>query len=438
MRIRRLALITLLIMVLILLPGCDAFYFRVIDGRTETLADVVNNDRPVNAEKKETPVNKNKSVDSGNTVKDAADTGDYVFQGALNYDRDALTAPLPVAGFYKTAVAATGLYMSANTTGIEDSFNTRLDFILDKGLNSVVIDVKDDFGNVTFKNKIGFADEMGISVNYISNLDKVLQTLRDKGIYTIARVVVFRDKVIADVRPDFVTVLNDGELYWERDSKGTPQFCWLNPYNKDVWAYVVDIAEEAAKLGFNEIQFDYIRFPTDANVKNADYTTGNVDNLSYMEIIAEFGRYAMDRLSPYGVTVSADVFGTIIISNIDSALIGQDFLELAQIFDVLCPMVYPSHFANDTLGVAVPDLDPYGILNKTFALMNEKLAGLEGAKTAVIRPWLQDFTATWLKQYKSYGGAEITAQIKACADNGISEWLMWDPSNKYNGASKGL
>lgn len=358
------------------------------------------------------------------------------FEGYIN---------VPLVNFtsYRENVQAKGIYMTANTTGLSAAFADRLDFMNTTELNALVIDVRDEFGNVTFKNKIAFADELGVSINYIPNIDAVLKNLNHNGIYPIARVVVFKDYAIHKTRPDFVTKLNDGSLYFETDSSGKQSFCWLNPYNRDVWEYVVDIAVEAAKLGFKEIQFDYVRFPTDSNSKNADY--GDTGGMSKTEIIAEFGKYAMERLKPYGVTVSADIFGTVIISDLDASLIGQDFLVLSEIFDVLCPMVYPSHYAENTMGIANPDLSPYEIVNETFRLANRKLSDrraelqLEGktVETAVIRPWLQDFTATWLKTHAVYSGRHVRDQIQACYNNGITEWLLWDPTNRYAGAQDG-
>lgn len=205
---------------------------------------------------------------------------------------------------------------------------------------------------------------------------------------------------------------------------------WLNPYNRDSWDYLVDIAEEAAIKGFDEIQFDYVRFPTDGNTKIIDYGSSAAGK-SKAEAIAEFLSYGRDRLSKKGVVVSADVFG-LVTTAADDMRIGQHLESIAKSVDVICPMVYPSHYGKGSYGVAEPDFEPYKIVNRSMTVAEDRIDAIKDVrKKAVLRPWLQDFTASYLKKYKRYGSAEVRAQIDATYDAGSEEWLLWNAGNIF-------
>lgn len=193
---------------------------------------------------------------------------------------------------------------------------------------------------------------------------------------------------------------------------------------------MVDIGKTAAKLGFDEIQFDYIRFSTDAGMKNVTYGEGAEDK-SRMDIITEFTKYACDNLKPLGVFVSADVYGTIMDSKIDAEIVGQDYKSMARYLDYICPMIYPSHYREGSYGIEYPDKEPYNLILTALGKSNKALDDLDAASTAVVRPWLQDFTATWMKNHATYGADEIRAQIQAVYDAGYTEWLLWNGSNNY-------
>lgn len=204
---------------------------------------------------------------------------------------------------------------------------------------------------------------------------------------------------------------------------------WLNPYNSESWDYIVDIAEEAASKGFNEIQFDYVRFPTDGNTKIIDY--GASAGKPKAEAIAEFLAYGRDRLSKKGVVVSADVFG-LVTTAADDMHIGQHLESIARSVDVICPMVYPSHYGKGSYGVAEPDFEPYKIVNRSMSVAKGRVDAIKDvSRKAVLRPWLQDFTASYLPKYQHYGAAEVRAQIKATYDAGAEEWLLWNAGNKF-------
>ncbi|MDE5865642.1 MAG: putative glycoside hydrolase, partial [Lachnospiraceae bacterium] len=219
-----------------------------------------------------------------------------------------------------------------------------------------------------------------------------------------------------------------------RDKNGE---AWINPYKQEVWDYLVEIGAQAAKDGFDEIQFDYIRFSTDANADSIDYGE-EAELMTKEEAITGFARYAYDKLHPLGVMVSADVFGTIIDNESDAEIVGQNYQEMAACLDYICPMVYPSHYSNGVYGLDIPDKEPYDTVYQAMNESRKKLETLtldeepdEVARTAGVRVWIQDFTATWLKGHISYGPPEVRAQIQAIYDAGYEEWILWNARMNY-------
>lgn len=294
-------------------------------------------------------------------------------------------------------------------------------------INAMVIDVKSDDGCITFDMNVPVANEIGATDNAgISDIEELMDKLRENNIYPIARIVAFKDPYLAEKRPDLAIKNKDGTIF---RSKG---IAWVNPYNKEVWDYVIDISKEAVKVGFKEIQFDYIRF--DENLKMEFAALGPLaDEKNKMEIIADFTEHAVKELKPLGVFVSADVFGTVITSKIDAEIVGQDYVEMSKHLDYICPMIYPSHYAEGSFGIAYPDLQPYETILGAMEASNEKLSEiLEGEHRAIVRPWLQDFTASWISHYQPYGAKQLREQIQATYDAGLDEWILWSPSNRYS------
>jgi len=332
--------------------------------------------------------------------------------------------PPPIT-FTAPAPTVRGIYVTSHRAGGGDYLQQLIDFCHQTGVNAMVIDVRTEKGDITFKG-MKMADDLGISVNNIPDIKAVIGKLKDNGIYPIARFVAFKDSNTVNFRPELYIHKEDGSIWL--DPQKVP---WLNPYNPDARAYILDLAKGAAEAGFEEIQFDYIRFAAAESLQDADF--GETGGLSRSQAIEAFARQAVDTLKPYGVKVSADVYGTIINSDGDAQIVGQDYVELAKIFDVLCPMVYPSHYANGSMGLDIPDLVPYDTIYKAMELSNERLSAIpEGMHRAVIRPWLQDFTATWLKTgHLNYSAAERAAQIQGAYDAGLTQWLLWDSSNDY-------
>ncbi len=322
-----------------------------------------------------------------------------------------------------------GIYLSAYVAGNESMMDNMIAQIDKTEINTVVIDVKDDNGRITFAMDSPMVSEVGAVKNFIPDIEGLMKKLKEHNIYTIARVVAFRDPYLPEQRPELGLKLADGSLY--RDRNG---MAWVNPYKKEVWDYLAEVGIEAHKAGFDEIQFDYIRFSTERGIGDVVYDEADTQGRDKKQIITEFVDYAYDQLKDAGAFVAADVFGAIIGGGIDSDSVGQDYGEMARHLDYICPMIYPSHYGNGNFGIQYPDTQPYDTI----------LAALKGSKTdlrryeaegehqAIVRPWLQDFTASYLEHYIPYGDEEIRAQIQAVYDAGYDEWILWSAACKYH------
>jgi hypothetical protein len=332
----------------------------------------------------------------------------------------------PPLTFTLSAPQIRGIYVSSQRAGSETDFEDLLTLCKKSGVNAMVIDVKTEDGLFMFE---GFraADELGISVPNIPDINKLLQKMADNHVYAIARVVTFKDNYAYHLKPELYIKNPDGSLW--RDSQGS---AWLNPYDESAGDYALMFAKAAASVGFREIQFDYVRFPAAANLEQ-EAELGDTGGRSRSEAILDFAAKSMEVLQPYGVKVSVDVYGTIINSDLDARIVGQEYAKLAKVVDVICPMVYPSHYANGTMGLDNPDLLPYDTIYKSMQISNERLAAIPpGEKLAVIRPWLQDFTAAWVTPHRQYGGKERGEQIQGAYDANVWEWLLWDSGVHYD------
>jgi len=337
--------------------------------------------------------------------------------------QDYIAQTTPHWDLMKDHTEVKGIYMTGYSVADKKKFYNLIKLIDETELNAVVIDVKSDEGMVLYKTEIKDAQFSGANNKIvIEDIDGLLKYLNEKNIYTIARIVTFKDNKAASKFPHLAVKNTSGNVWRDRNGQG-----WLNPYNREAWDYVLGIAEEAVAKGFKEVQFDYVRFPTDGNLKAISY--GASQGKSKPQAIGDFLKYARNRLSEMGAVVSADVFGLVTTAEGDMN-IGQQLEYLADSVDVLCPMVYPSHYGKGSYGVAEPDFEPYKIVNYSMKKAKERLDSNENS-TAKLRPWLQDFSATYLDNYKKYGPAEIRAQIKASYDAGVKEWILWNAANRY-------
>ncbi|SNS38173.1 hypothetical protein SAMN05446037_10093 [Anaerovirgula multivorans] len=329
---------------------------------------------------------------------------------------------------YKVEEKVKGIYMTGHSLGYKERFEKTVELTNQSIINAWVVDVKDDYGTITYKSSIPMVKEVGADdIVKVRDFHLIMEVLRENDIYPIARIVSFKDKQAAIARPDLAIKTNTGAVW--RDRKGD---AWLNPYNRETWDYLVDIAKEAAEKGFKDIQFDYVRFPTDGNRAMIDYGEAG-DKETKADAIAAFIEYAREELKNHGVYVSADIFGLVTTVSDDMGL-GQHLETIAPAADILLPMVYPSHYALGTYGIPIPDKDPYKIVYTSMNTARERVEALETDKPkAILRPWLQDFTASYLGAgyYKRYGSEEVRAQIKATYDAGLEEWVLWNAGNSY-------
>ncbi|MBO5143771.1 MAG: putative glycoside hydrolase [Clostridia bacterium] len=328
-----------------------------------------------------------------------------------------------------TPIDIKAVYLTGWTAGTKNKRTTIIENLKNYGYNAVVIDIKDEAGNISYKSNVQTAIDTLASKNMIADIKNVIDDFHNSDIYVIGRIVTFKDPNYAKKIPDNAYKTADGSLW--KDYSGNN---WPNPYNVASWDYPISLAKEAATLGFDEIQFDYIRFPSsEGKTKNISFGFDS-ETKTKSDIINEFLRQVMKELKNYNVVISADVFGITTKKSGDFEHIGQDFLEIAKIVDVICPMIYPSHYGLGEYGIEAPDKEPYKIVKRALEDAQKQYALTSGdIKLAKIRPYLQDFTASWLKKgkYIVYGTTAVTAQLQACHDLDINDFILWDPSNKY-------
>jgi hypothetical protein len=355
--------------------------------------------------------------DGGDTIHAAADTAQRAAAEppAARTPRD--QAPPIIRGLYLNAYAAGSRTRLPQWIAVADSTE----------INAFVIDVKDEKG-IRYRTEIPLAAELAQPNEVtIRDLKALTDTLRAHGIYAIARIVVFKDPILAGARPDW-SVRNPGGGLWT-DRAGNR---WVSPWDDRVWDYNLSIAEEVARAGFHEIQFDYVRFaepyrslPTQVHPRAKGDRT---------DAIAAFLLEARRRLHPLGVTVTADVFG---LSPNDprDVNIGQQWETLSATADHILPMMYPSHYLPTHLpGVPKPDLMPYETVFKSAGMARLRTDRLReaGVRPARVIPWLQAFSAPWLgSNHQKYGPPQIRQQKQAVYDVGFEDWILWHPGSLY-------
>lgn len=325
-----------------------------------------------------------------------------------------------------------GIYVTSNSTQGK-KMDELVKFIKDSNLNTMVIDVKDDTGNITMKLNTG---NKQVDKNTLDIVDgkKLLKKLHDNNIYPIARIVTFKDTKLANEHPEWTFKNNDGSVW--TNGKGDS---FVNPFMKEVWKYDIDVAKAAAKAGFQDIQFDYVRFPEgfENQADSLTYNKGEYKNSQMssgdqrVDTITKFLEYANKELKPMGVNVSADVFGySALVENAPG--IGQSFPKISKNVDAISSMIYPSHWSNGDFGLQAPDTEPYKTVNRYIQKENSLLDTL-GKDKPISRPWIQDFTASYLGagNYIEYDAKAISEEVQALKDNGVNEFLLWNAGNDY-------
>ena len=326
-----------------------------------------------------------------------------------------------------------GLYINAYAAGSRARLPKLIAMADSTEINAFVIDVKDERG-IRYQSQIPLAMELAQEGEVtIRDLPAMLDTLKAHEIYTIARIVLFNDPILSQAKPEWSIRRPDGSLWLDRAGHS-----WVSPWDKDVWEHNLAIAEEVAKAGFHEIQFDYVRFPEQfQSLPPQVHPEAQGDR---PDAIAAFLNEAKRRLHPLGVTVTADVFG-LSPNTSDDVGIGQQWETLAAIADHMLPMMYPSHyFATHLPGVPRPHAMPYETIYTSAGmarLRNDRLkeAGIEPARVIV---WLEAFQATWLRDGVVYGAEQIRQQKKGVYDVGFEDWVLWHPGSQYEPFLGGL
>jgi hypothetical protein len=309
---------------------------------------------------------------------------------------------------------------------LDRSIRTRvLDLVGRSELNAVVIDVKGDRGWITYKTEVPLAVAAGAQGPAVfKDMEGFLADLRGRNVYTIARIVAFKDNVLAAHKPEWAVIDTRTGRPWMDNEK----LAWVDPFREGVWDYNIAIAQEAVRKGFDEIQFDYVRFPTDGRLSAAKYSRVNSRDTRLPTIVGFLGR-ARQKLGPMGAFVGADVFGYTAFNENDTD-IGQRVEDLAPHLDYICPMVYPSGYHLGIPGYRNPVAHPYQVVYESVRLIKKRAAGTQ----VRVRPWIQDFR-DYAFDRRIFGPGEVRAQIKGVDDAGGVGWMLWNPRNDYTSAA---
>jgi hypothetical protein len=314
----------------------------------------------------------------------------------------------------KTPEAVKAIYMTA-CIGASKKLRTNLvDLLRETEANSVVIDIKDYSGKISIPLSSDIKDWEKNSC-FVSDIKDFLTSLHKQGVYVIGRITVFQDPYYSKLHPELaVKKKSDGSVW--KDRKG---LSFIDVSAKPYWEHIVAISKEAHDLGFDELNFDYIRFPSDGDMEDIAYPwTGKVEK---KEALRHFFGYLYKALRSTGVKTSADLFG-MTTTNKDDLNIGQ-YLEFAlPYFDFIAPMVYPSHYPPNWNGYKEPESKPYEVVKYSM-----DKAVLRASSTPLkLRPWLQDFGLR-----VRYDEKMVRAQISAVYDSGLTSWMLWSPTNRY-------
>ena len=322
----------------------------------------------------------------------------------------------------KTPEAVKALYMSGWVAGNKKLRDNLVRIIDDTELNAVVIDIKDYTGRVSFITDNPELKSICSSENRIPDVKEFIAELHDKGIYVIGRISVFQDSYLVHKKPEYAVTTKAGAVW--KDYKGVS---WLDVGAKPVWEYAALIGEESYAVGFDELNFDYIRFPSDGNMLDIAYPFSQ--NKLKSGALKEFFAFIDKRFHSKSIPISADLFG-MTTSNTDDLGIGQILEHALEHFDFVAPMVYPSHYPKNFMNIPVPAAKPYEVIK--FAMETGVRRATAATTTPLkLRPWLQDFSIGGV----TYTPEMVQAQIQATYDVGLTSWMLWNASNKYTEAA---
>lgn len=312
-----------------------------------------------------------------------------------------------------------GLYLTSWTAGSNKSIDHFIELLEKTELNTLIIDIKDYSGKIAYDSKIPLVNELKIEEIRIKNIKDLIKKLHDHDIYVIARQTVFQDPELSSKKPEWAVKNSATGRIW-RDYKGLG---WMDPACREVWDYNIAIAKEAVSLGFDEINFDYIRFPSDGRVSLMQFPVWDGQKEKH-EVIKSFMQYVHEKLEDEPAHLSVDLFGLTTVRQ-DDMNIGQLIEDFGPFVQYICPMVYPSHYPIGFMGFSNPADHPYEIIFDGIKKANERLAQVPNNQ-AKLRPWIQDFDMG-----AQYTSSMIRKQIKANNDAQGFGWLVWNARNVY-------
>jgi hypothetical protein len=291
-------------------------------------------------------------------------------------------------------------------------------------INAFVVDVKDDTGCLLYPSEVKVAQDIGATKCVrTKDVQSRLDTLRAHDIYAIARIVVAKDPLLAERKPQWSVQNRDGSGLW----RDRIDIAWVDAYNDSIWIYAAQLAEEAVRLGFSEVQFDYVRFPDEPKeaLAQAIFAARKPGETQREGVQAGIG-ILTQRLQPLGVPITFDIFGLTSSATGDLG-IGQVWEDFVSVADVVLPMVYPSHYYKGSYGLAWPNGEPYRVVRNALSEALERSRPL--VRAATIRPYLQAFTLG--RRKPRYTPHEIREQIRAAEELGINTWVLWNPRSVY-------
>ncbi|MBH41134.1 MAG: GTP-binding protein [Candidatus Magasanikbacteria bacterium] len=313
-------------------------------------------------------------------------------------------------------IVAKGLYLTAYSAGSSKKLQQTIELINATELNAIVIDIKDASGYVLYDSNVPLVNALELEDNRLGDVEKIIETLHENNIYVIARQTVFQDPVLAKNKPEWAIKHRQGGLW--KDHKG---LAWVDPTIQDVWEYNAAIAKEAIALGFDEINFDYVRFPSDGNMRNVVYTTGDQEKYAVM---GDFFHFLDKKLSHEPAWISIDMFG-FVMERHDGMTIGQRLQDAVDHIDYICPMMYPSHYPSGHLGLINPAAEPGKVIENGMKMGVPHFT----EKRAIVRPWIQAFNIGAV-----YDAQKIREQIVEIEKYPEAGWLLWNAANRYSSA----
>jgi hypothetical protein len=348
---------------------------------------------------------------------------------ATDHDRSAvLVGEVTEQDVYLSQFQVRGIYVPLGILTDQDRVRGLIDLVDRTELNAIVVDIKNDRGWLAYPSAVAEAQRSKAYKSEVMDIGAFLSLCREKDIYLIARLVVFKDSTLATAHPEWAVQTEDDQLW--ADAEGSS---WGDPFRVEVHDYNIAIAKEVAALGFDELQFDYLRVPSDGGTSDARYVQDSTLE-SRCKAIREFSARLRAELEPYGVLLSADLFGlTVWVSPEEDMGIGQRIIDIAPYMDYISPMLYPATFVSGNLGYEEPLLHPYEVVHRSCVELTKRIeSSLSSApRGAKVRPWLQHYSANGV----TYGVEEMRLQKQAAADAQTHGWMFWNAAGRYDEAS---